>query len=61
MDIEEYLTRVRQLVIENKQHWREMDREHVASHTYLRRFAAGDFDNPGILTLASIEAYLESA
>ena len=53
-----YVKRLRKLVKDNKPLWYRMDRAGVASYRYLKNFAAGGYENPGIHTLAGIEKYL---
>lgn len=58
IDAKAHVKSIRHLVIRNKSRWKDMDQENVASHTYLRRFSKGEFQNPGIVTLENIQKYL---
>jgi len=62
-DAKAHVKSIRHLVIKNKDRWKDMAREHdlhntVPSATYIRRFANGEFPNPGVLTLENIQNYL---
>lgn len=58
MNSEEYVSRVREMVRQNRPLWYRMDRAQVASYRYLTKFADGEFENPGIHTLSAIEQYI---
>ena len=56
--MQSYVERVRGLVAENKHLWKEMHEAGVVSYSYLRQFAAGRYENPGAITLESIERFI---
>jgi hypothetical protein len=61
MDENKYVREVRALVAANKQHWRQLDKDHVVSYTWLARFAEGAFKNARITTLRDVRVAIERA